>query len=138
MLFSSSFSCGEVNEIPQPVKTAYIEMVMDSTLSIAQLNINGENYTFLLDSKSPVSIIDSSTAKKKKLEVYKDENRIDSVNLVFISKCKFYIQALDETKISIKFHTGKSIDGIIGSDLLYDSNSTLVNFQKEITQNYKF
>ena len=129
-----SISCSRL-DIPEQTKMHFIENVNSQSLPIIKLNVKGTDYVFLIDSGTPVSMIDSTIAYSNKLPVYKQEGTTTD-KLVFLLESKFYVKNLNVTKQCIEFHTGKEIDGIIGTDLLY-SNKAVINFDKEIIHNFK-
>lgn len=111
------------------------------SLPIAEINVKGEIFVFLIDAQSPISFIDEQTVQNKKLVVIEEitdatgdtaiSKTIDKI--AYILKDKFHVKpTIENTKLSVKFHTGKDIDGVIGYDLLHkDNESLLLNEKKQ-------
>lgn len=102
------------------------------TLPIAEINAKGQVFTFLIDTESPISFIDEHTVEKMNLTVLEEATtELEISKITYILHDKFYIKStISHTKSSVKYHTGKEIDGVIGSDLLKKDKKLYNNTDK--------
>ena len=122
-----------------------VNITARESIPIIRVSVGGEEYVFLVDSQSPVSFIDSAVVKNKNLKVEEikphqlmlvtgDKN--NRTRAVIIMDNRFYVHNFKKTKKSVEWHTGLSIDGIIGNDMLYNNRATL-DLQKVILDKLK-
>lgn len=134
MLFitTTSITCIDFKSIKDRIEV--VNVTAKENIPIIRVSVAGEEYLFLVDSQSPVSFIDSTVVVKKRLTmtnvkaqdlmlVTGDSSKRNKI--VSIMDNSFYVHNFKRTKSSIEWHTGLSIDGIIGNDMLYNNRATV-------------
>jgi len=142
ILFISTTSITCTDYVGAKDSIQIVQFTAETKVPIIKVSIQGEDYIFLLDSQSPVSFIDSLVVIKKRLRV----KNVTSEELVLVTgdtnnrtravsimDNTFYVHNFKQTKANVKWHTGYSIDGIIGKDMLYNNRASL-NLRKVILE----
>lgn len=136
-LFTSCFN-GEKEES----RLQYIEIINEGMIPIAKIDIKGKVYTFLLDSGSPISLLDRKLIENGNLIIMKEKAMKESMygfeakDYVVIMDTRFYLHDFKSTQEKIFYHTGERIDGVLGGDFLI-RNKSIVDFDKAILKNLK-
>lgn len=134
--------CNDVNRDERRLE--YIEIINEGMISIVKIDVKGKIYTFLLDSGSPVSLIDSDLVQKnpnvfkiEKEETIKGQNYGFETRLFTeLMSTRFYLHNFKSTQEKIFYHTQEHVDGVLGMDFLV-RNKSIVNFDKAILTHLK-
>lgn len=142
-LTTTSITCVDYPSIKDGIEI--VNITARNNVPIIRVYVDSQEYLFLLDAQSPVSFIDSAVVVKKKLKVEKVEphelmlvtgDKNNRTNAIYIMDNKFYVHNFKRTKQNVQWHTGLSIDGIIGNDMIYNNRAT-INIKRIILDKIK-
>jgi hypothetical protein len=122
---------------------AKFESITKNHLPIVHVDVDGQRYDFLIASGATISLIDSATCVKRKLDI-EDNSQVEKIitlggvfnksEHVKLMNENFYVHDIHKLVEEVKDYTGVQVDGIIGYDILEHNKST-IDFQKEIISN---
>lgn len=129
---TTSITCIDTTTIKDRIEI--VNITAKENIPIIKVNVLGQDYVFLIDSQSPVSFIDSAVVVRNGLQVKQikpSDQRLVTGDVNNRTKSTvimgniFYVHNFKTTKANIEWHTGLSIDGIIGNDMLYNNRATI-------------
>lgn len=138
LLTFASITCTDIPNVKDSIEI--VQLTAEMKIPILRIAVDKKEYTFLIDLKSPVSFIDSSVVVKRQLQIIKVDpsslrlvtgdvsNRTKAVSIMSNT---FYVHNFKTTKANVKWHTGISIDGIIGKDMI-DNNKASIDLKQII------
>lgn len=88
----------------------------EDNLTIVNMEIDGQPYSFLYDTNAEYAMIDSNALNK-----HKDSSKTTE-DFIMLSDNKFIIKDLNKTINNVEYHTGKKVDGIINTKVIEKTN----------------